>query len=230
MTHPNAEHRLPRTPEPELMDSPDQVRAYAEADFAESNQAFVDFLDERFRPRPDSGHLVDLGCGPGDICIRLARALPGWRITGVDAGANMLATARERIAARHLQNRIELVLARLPDPGLTLDPAASVVCNSLLHHLPDPAVLWRAIRELAAPGAWVQVMDLARPDSRAAAEALVEQYSGREPDVLKTDFFNSLNAAWRVDEVRAQLDDAGLDLECRMVSDRHWLVSGRFPA
>lgn len=230
MTHPNAEHSLPRTPEPELMDSPDQVRAYAEADFAESNQAFVDFLEAHFRPRPDNGRLVDLGCGPGDICIRLALALPGWRITGVDAGANMLAAARERIDAAHLQTRIELVRARLPDPALDLDPAAAVVSNSLLHHLPDPAVLWQAIRTLAGPGAWIQVMDLARPDSRAVTEALVEQYSGNEPEVLRNDFFNSLIAAWRVDEVRAQLDCAGLDLDCRMVSDRHWLVSGRFPA
>jgi len=82
---------------------------------------------------------------------------------------------------------------------------------------------------VAAPGAWIQVMDLDRPEAGEQADALVELHSGDEPDVLKTDFRNSLHAAWRVDEVRGQLERAGLPLDCEKVSDRHWLVSGRLP-
>src|SRR6056297_3082883 len=93
---------LPRTPEPELMDAVAQVDAYASADFSASNQWFVDQLLESFKPRPEQGNLVDLGCGPGDICIRLARAFPKWRITGVDAGANMLASARRAVSLAKL--------------------------------------------------------------------------------------------------------------------------------
>lgn len=48
-----------------------------------------------------------------------------------------------------------------------------------------------------------------------------------EPELLQAYFNNCLHAAWRVDEVRAQLEQAGLALECELVSDRHWLVSGR---
>lgn len=209
------------------MDSTSQVEAYAGADFSTSNQWFVDYLAEHFRPRPDSGRLVDLGCGPGDICIRLASALPGWRIEGADAGPNMLASARHAVAKAGLSDRIDFHLARLPDPGLARAGYDCVVSNSLLHHLPDPAILWKSIHELATPGAWIQVMDLNRPDSAKMARALVETYSGQEPDVLKIDFENSLHAAWRVGEVRDQLDQAGLALDCEQVSDRHWLVSGR---
>jgi len=218
---------LARTPEPELMDSAAQVDAYASADFSASNQWFVDRLIERFKPRPERGTLVDLGCGPGDICIRLAHALPGWRIEGVDAGANMLATARRAVAQVGLAKRIQLRLARLPDAALGTQGFECVVSNSLLHHLPDPDTLWQAVRQVAAPGAWIQVMDLDRPESGEQADALVELHSGGEPDVLKTDFRNSLHAAWRVDEVRGQLERAGLPLDCEKVSDRHWLVSGR---
>ncbi len=218
---------LARTPEPELMDSAAQVDAYASADFSASNQWFVDRLIERFKPRPERGTLVDLGCGPGDICIRLAHALPGWRIEGVDAGANMLATARRAVAQVGLAKRIQFRLARLPDASLGTQGFECVVSNSLLHHLPDPDTLWQAVRQVAAPGAWIQVMDLDRPEAGEQADALVELHSGGEPDVLKTDFRNSLHAAWRVDEVRGQLERAGLPLDCEKVSDRHWLVSGR---
>jgi trans-aconitate methyltransferase len=221
--------KLSRTPEPELMDSADQVDAYASADFSTSNQWFVDQLLERFEPRPDHGDLVDLGCGPGDICIRLARALPGWQVEGVDAGSNMLATARRAVAHAQLEQRIGFRLAYLPDPGLSRHRFGCVVSNSLLHHLPDPDTLWQSVRQVAAPGAWIQVMDLDRPESADRTDALVELHAAGEPEVLKTDFRNSLHAAWRVDEVNRQLERAGLPFQCEKVSDRHWLVSGRLP-
>ncbi|MCA1778490.1 MAG: class I SAM-dependent methyltransferase [Xanthomonadaceae bacterium] len=221
---------LARVPEPELMDSHEQVAAYAAADFSESNQFFADYLIEHFEPRPRSGRLIDLGCGPGDICIRLAGLLPGWSITGLDAGTNMLARARRELAERGpdlpIGKQIDFRLAHLPDPSLKRHDWQCVVSNSLLHHLPDPNVLWQSIAELAEKGAWVQVMDLIRPAGAGRVDELVQRYAGREADVLKADFGNSLRAAWRVDEVRAQLRNAGLALTCRPVSDRHWMVSG----
>jgi hypothetical protein len=73
-------------------------------------------------------------------------------------------------------------------------------------------------------------MDLFRPGSEPDAWRVVEQYSGREPEVLKRDFFNSLCAAFTTDEVRGQLETAGLGaLRVRAVSDRHFTVSGRLP-
>ena len=39
---------MERTPEPELMKEPEQARAYAEADFIESNTLFVDLFRSRF--------------------------------------------------------------------------------------------------------------------------------------------------------------------------------------
>lgn len=221
---------LPRTPEPELMDSPDQVDAYAGADFAASNQAFADRVIGRLQETA-SGRLVDLGCGPGDICIRVAGGLaPGWRITALDAGPNMLRRAQRALAAAGLSDRVALHRARLPEHGLPESAFDAVISNSLLHHLPEPHTLWAAIRRLAAPGAWIQVMDLARPADARAVEALLRTHAADEPEVLRTDFRNSLHAAWRVDEVRAQLARAGLPLDCERVSDRHWLVSGRIPA
>ncbi len=218
---------LDRTPEPELMDDPTQVEAYTAADFASSNQWFVNDLIERFQPRSACGRLVDLGCGPADICIRLARALPEWEIHGLDAGPNMLRSARTAIAAAGLERAITLHLARLPETELAPHSFDCIASNSLLHHLPDPMMLWRTVRKLAKPGAWVQIMDLDRPDSAEAVERLVQDCAGNEPDVLRQDFSNSLHAAWRVEEVREQLKCAGLELGCRRVSDRHWLVSGQ---
>ena len=89
---------MKRRPEPELMDSEAQTRAYAEADFEESNSLFTEKFQEYFNHTPPAGTMADLGCGPGDISVRMANRYPGWNITGLDAGPNMLKLAQERLA------------------------------------------------------------------------------------------------------------------------------------
>ena len=81
--------------------------------------------------------------------------------------------------------------------------------NSLLHHLHDPLVLWRAVLGHGAPGAAVLVMDLYRPESTGAAQEIVEAYAGEEPEVLKRDFYNSFVPHSTPAEVREQLARAG---------------------
>jgi len=218
-----------RVLEPELMTDPEQAEAYAAADFAAVNQGFVDRFRALF-PGLARGHVVDLGCGPADIPIRLCRALPGITVTGVDGSEAMLAPARVAVDAGGLSGRIRLLHARLP--GVERPPAGydAVVSNSLLHHLPDPAVLWAEAARLGRAGAPVLVTDLHRPDSVARAREIVETYSGGEPEVLKRDFFHSLCAAFTLPEVREQLARIGLETpRAEMISDRHWAAWGMLP-
>ena len=218
---------MDRIPEPEVMDDPAQAVAYARADFAQVNQAFVDRFRAAF-PEFAAGRVVDLGCGPADIPIRLARALPAAHITGVDASAPMLALAREAVAAAGLADRIALVEGRLPGLPLPDGGFDAVLSNSLVHQLPDAAPFWHEVRRLACPGAAILVVDLFRPESPEAAQAIVGTYSGAEGPLLKRDFYNSLCAAFTPAEVTAQLRAAGLaHLQAQVVSDRHWAVAGR---
>lgn len=208
------------------MNEPTQAAAYAAADFAEVNQGFVDrFLG--LVPVP-TGCIIDLGCGPGDIALRLCRAVPALRLLGVDGAAEMIALARRAAAAADLTERLEWQCAMLPGavPGRRFD---GVISNSLLHHLPTGEILWREIESVAAPEAPVLVVDLMRPESTEEARAIVERYSEGEPEVLRTDFYNSLLAAFTPDEVRAQLEPFArlADLEIEAVSDRHLAVFGR---
>jgi len=221
-----------RCPEPELMEQPEQARAYAAADFAAPHDAFARLCAERFPELSGAAVTVaDLGCGPADVTVRVARRFAAARVVGVDAGPVMLGLARERLVVEGLIDRIALVRAHLPDPD-ALHPLAAdlVVSNSLLHHLADPAVLWSSVACAGRVGAAVFVMDLLRPTDGRAVDALVARYAAREPDVLVTDFRNSLRAAYRPGEVRDQLRRAGLvALEVQQVSDRHLVVSGRLP-
>ncbi len=96
----------------------------------------------------------------------------------------------------------------------------------MLHHLPDPQVLWSEVRRLGKRGAAVFVMDLVRPDSPFEAREIVERVAGKEHPVLKEDFYNSLCAAFTVSEVRSQLQSAGLPLTVEQATARHMRIKG----
>lgn len=220
---------MERITEPELMDDEAQAAAYAEADFEEPNSHFVELFAQRVGALPAGAAVLDLGCGPADITLRIARAWPALDVHGLDGSAAMLAFGQQVLDSEPaLATRVQLVQGLVPDAHLPRARYDAVVSNSLLHHLHDPSGLWRMIRDRAAPGGAVLVMDLMRPSSVDAARQLVDAYADGEPEVLRRDFFNSLLAAFEPEEVRQQLEAAGLGgLRVEPTSDRHLVVWGR---
>jgi ubiquinone/menaquinone biosynthesis C-methylase UbiE len=217
---------MKRIPESDLMDSIEQARAYAETDFSEPHDAFVELFRRHF-PGFEQGKVLDLGCGAADVIIRFARALPGTHITGIDGSEAMLAIGLQDVNKHKLIHQIELKKRYLPDPGLSNTMFDAVISNSLLHHLDDPMVLWETIYNCTREDAPVFVMDLIRQDSAEEAQKIVELYAADASPVLKTDFYNSLLAAYNIEEVRAQLADSNLDgLNTEVVSDRHFIAWG----
>jgi ubiquinone/menaquinone biosynthesis C-methylase UbiE len=217
---------MKRKLEPELMDDPAQAMAYAEADFDEENQGFVDRFRD-FYPAMTEGHVLDLGCGPGDIPIRFVRTLPGCRVTGVDGSPAMISLAEEAVRVTGLAGRIAFRCERFQSLELA-EPADALISNSLLHHVPNPLQFWFALRRLVKPGSFVLVMDLLRPDTPEEAQAIVDCYAADEPAVLRKDFYNSLLAAFTEDEVSAQLAELNLSrLIIDVPDDRHWIVGGQ---
>lgn len=222
---------MKRRPEPERMDLPDEVAAYVAADFSDVNERFVGSVLELVADRTLAIlRVVDLGCGPGDISIRLAAARPGWRVVALDASAHMLEAASRAACAAGLAGRIQIVRADAAATGLAHGSLDIIVSNSLLHHARSAGNLWAETRRLAAPGAAILFRDLARPATAKAASRIVARYAAGESDLLRKEYYRSLLAAYTPEEVRSQLDRAGLrGLDVAMVSDRHLDAFGRLP-
>lgn len=217
---------MERLREPEIMDGEEQVRAYAQADFARENQWFVDYFLEVF-PDFREGLVLDLGCGPADIPIRLARACPSLTLLAIDASRPMIKLAQRAIDDAKVGDRIRVMCQRFQDVRLE-NPADAIISNSLVHHVPNPLQFWYALKRFAKPGAPVLVMDLARPETTEEAQALVDRYAANESDQLRLDFYNSLLSALTEDEVAAHLAELNLSrLLIDVPDDRHWVVTGR---
>ena len=213
------------------MDDDEQAKAYAMADFAEPHNNFVRLFGEVFPGLPVTGYVLDIGCGPGDVLQRFARAYPDCTIHGVDGSETMLHYGEKMLSAMpDLAGRVRLIHGMLPGAVLPRERYDVIISNSILHHLHNPQVLWEAVKRHAAAGAPVFIMDLMRPRSQEEARFLVETYARDEPEILKRDFFNSLCAAFTTDEVREQLRAPDLShLSVQPVSDRHMIIYGTMP-
>ena len=220
---------MQRTPEPELMDEQDQAAAYAAADWSEAHGKIPGYFRQRF-PGFDRGRVIDLGCGPADVTIRFVRAFPKVTAVGVDGSDAMLSFGRRSVHDAGLDSRITLERRYLPDPSIEANSFDAAICNSLLHHLADPLVLWRTAAKAVKPDAPVLIIDLVRPPDHETAARLVKEHAKDAPPVLERDFVASLHAAYTVDEVRQQLLAAGLQqFKVDHVDELHFVAWGRTP-
>lgn len=102
---------------------------------------FLRDFDALARRAGPAGTALEIGCGEGELSMRLARA--GWRVQGCDIAEAALHEARRRIAAAGLGIPVSLADIRdLPD-GYA--PADLVVCCEVLEHLDDPDAALRTL-------------------------------------------------------------------------------------
>jgi SAM-dependent methyltransferase len=110
-------------------------------------QVMIDFVRAAAGPEPK---LIDLGCGPGSLTVRLAVAVPGATLLAVDADPLLLELGRRAVGDRG--GRIRWLLADLRDPGWMAGLPGQVdaaVSTTALHWL-SPEELTGLVGRLAA--------------------------------------------------------------------------------
>jgi ubiquinone/menaquinone biosynthesis C-methylase UbiE len=216
---------LPRVPEPEAMDDSGQVEAYSSA----AAETFLNHIDDtlvdhaaRLVAGRATGRALDIGTGPGQIVLKLARRLPDWELAGVDRAANMIAQARESLAEQSAKSgvatrantlpvpRIQFMVGdgnRLPFPDHSFD---LVMCNSVLHHLAEPQKLFTEIARLAKPDGAILIRDLRRP-SRFAFPLHVGWHGRHYSGLMYRLYCDSVRSAYTVGELESMLRRSALE-------------------
>ncbi len=225
---------MKRTPEPELMEIPSQVKAYAEADFSRSDSMIVkgleEYLNKGGKSLNENDLILDVACGPGNISERIARNWPFVKVVGIDGSKEMLNQAEKNLCKSFSKNlSYELIEINLIATGEKHFPikADVLVSNSALHHFHDPYRFWNALKKLGKKKCIHIHRDLIRPSSREKAIELKEKHLSNSPEILKNDFYASLNASFTVEEVNQQLVNSGLSqLEVFKVDELYFEIIG----
>lgn len=209
---------MERTLEPEVMDTPEEADGYDAMDHSGPNGAFVDRLIELGA----RGRMLDIGTGPGLMPLLVCERIASARVVGVDLAEHMLRHAREHLASSPHADRVEFRLADAKGLDFPDDTFDAVFSNTILHHIPDPRpFLSEAVRVLRPGGAFL-IRDLFRPETPERALELVDLHAADENAYNRELFRASLHAALTPDELRALVDELGLDgLELVVDTDRH---------
>lgn len=223
---------IPRTLEPEVMDTVEEAVDYDSMDHSTVNSLFVAdllrFVDQRkSATNTAAATVLDLGTGTALIPLEMLRVRPAVRsILACDLSVQMLKIAVQQIHRQKNDTAILPVLSdckRLPLADSSCD---IVMSNSIVHHIPNPIDVFREMRRVIRPGGVLFVRDLLRPDSVEDVERFVETYAGEENVHQRQMFRQSLHAALTVEEVRQLLSKTGFSSDAvNATSDRHWTVS-----
>ena len=215
---------LPRVPEPEVMDDSGEVDAYSSA----AAQAHLDAIDDTFVEHAlrllkgsERGRALDIGTGPGQIVVKLARRLTRWKFVGVDRSPGMIAQAQANLASTGgmLAGRVDFQVAdgnRLDFPEKSFD---FVMCNSVLHHLSEPQNLFAEMARVVKPKGAILLRDLRRP-GRLKFPLHVRWHGRNYSGEMYRLFRESVRAAYTVPELQALLDSSPLRGSARVFSHR----------
>jgi len=218
---------LDRVLEPEVMDTAEEARDYDSMDHSHVNRIFAaDFLAAWNRQNP----ILDVGTGTAQIPIEICQQSPDTLVTGIDLSEQMLKIGRDNVQKATLGSRITVKLCDAKGLPFSEGAFGSVISNSIIHHIPEPANAFGEMVRVTRQGGCLFVRDLLRPPTRETLIQLVALYAGDANAHQQKMFAESLHAALSLDEVRSHVTALGFRADTvQATTDRHWTWSAVKP-
>ncbi|MCX5201696.1 methyltransferase domain-containing protein [Streptomyces sp. NBC_00237] len=139
-------------------------------------------LDEQISARFPVGQrlrILDVGMGRGTQALRLARA--GHRVTGLEADADLLATARDALSFEPagIRERVRLMHGDGRDTGVHFLPGSFdvVLCHGVLMYVAEPDALVAGLARMLAPGGMLSLL-VRNADAAAMRPGLAGDWAG----------------------------------------------------
>lgn len=183
---------MQRCLEPELMNNPAQVDAFISGSREYGIAGFL-YLYKKYA-NITTGKIVDLGSGTGQYIDALKKEYNSLDITGYDGSEEMV----KRSTSVKLCNIYNVV-----------DTADCVISTNTLHHIHDTNKFWNVVQSIAP---YVFVMDLVRPDTTQQAQEIVDTFARHDSKLFRQDFYNSLCAAFSLEELQQQVAHLNLNI------------------
>ena len=204
---------MKRIPEPELMETRDQVLSYVKADFSKGENEFIEFINNYLISNKinlsNKDLIFDLGCGPGNITEKISLKWPEVSVIGIDGSNEMINEARSRKnlnGNKKLFRNIEYICEDIKsielndityNTNLTL-----LISNSLIHHIINIDDFFDCLTNLSTKKTINFHKDLRRPKDEKTAIKLKEKCNQIYNNTLTNDYYASLRASYTSNELK----------------------------
>lgn len=116
---------------------------------------YDEMLDRLIQQAPEtSGRILELGCGTGNLTVRLAKRFPEAEITVVDASEEMAAATSARS-----DGRVRSIVARFEDLDLDSGSFDLIVTSISLHHVQTKTEVLAETCRWLSPGGQLWIAD-----------------------------------------------------------------------
>ena len=140
--------------------------------------------------------VLELGCGTGNLSLRLAELFPRAELTLVDGSEEMITVVRSRVeeAGSLSPNRIRYLESRFEDLNFPARSFDLVVSSISLHHVEDKARLYEGLRSFLSTGGRFCFADQIRGEPESNHQRNWERWLEycREPGNCTADEIDSL--------------------------------------
>ena len=213
---------MDRKPEPELMNKKSQVKAYCAADFSLGENNLIKFISHYLKINninlSKNDLIVDLGCGPGNISEKLSERWPDVNVLGVDGSQEMIREAESRIFKNKIVNKYRNLNYLCSDIRkissheiFSRKKITLLVSNSLMHHINHIDNFFKFIINLSNKETINFHKDLIRPKDQETALKLKDKCSQKFSKILTNDYYASLKASYRKNEVQEKILELNLN-------------------
>jgi trans-aconitate 2-methyltransferase len=165
------------------VDTPWDARTYDRS--SQPQQAWATEVLRRLDGVAPDATVLDVGRGTGRVTEMLAALVPDGRVLAVDASADMVAVARDRLG-----ERAEVWCEDVLDLELD-EPVDAIVSTATLHWVPDHDRLWARLAEALRAGGMLEIqcggegnIDGVREVIEAVAGELAPELLGFSPWVF----------------------------------------------
>ncbi|MEV0270143.1 trans-aconitate 2-methyltransferase [Hamadaea sp. NPDC050747] len=190
-------------------------------------QVYQLYRDERSRPFYDllarvgshaPAHIVDLGCGPGNLTVTLSQRWPEARIEGLDSSAEMIesAAARPEVRSGKVAFAVGDVLTWRPPEDVDL-----IVGNAVLQWVPGHRDLLRSWAGAVRTGTWLAFQ--VPGNFEAPSHQLLRELSASPEWAGRIDGLRDGGAVWEPAEYAGDLLAAGCDVDAWETTYLHLL-------
>jgi demethylmenaquinone methyltransferase/2-methoxy-6-polyprenyl-1,4-benzoquinol methylase len=113
----------------------------------------------KYRPQ----RILDVATGTADLAMALAKGCPTAQVDGADISAGMLEVGRQKVAKRHLEDRVQLYLGDGEQLPFEDDSFDAVTVAFGVRNFEDLAAGLMDMRRVLKPGAPLAVLEFSQP-------------------------------------------------------------------